>query len=142
LLRPPFCHDRGECGVDESRHHRPDWSRHRHCENATHRARWSHHREGRPRGVPVAIVPTGRDGVRITIRSHPQHSRRSTVTERLSNARPAWWGDRTHNSRRHRAQSRWAAFPAAGRAYRGAHRADDDRSSREGRHHAPNLYRW
>jgi hypothetical protein len=95
FLRPPFCHDRAECGVWESRHHRPDWARHRRCENATHRARWSHNREDHPRGQA----------------RHARHDPRvvhqeSTVTERLFNARPARWGDRTHNSRRHRAQSR------------------------------------
>lgn len=82
ILQPPFCHDRVRCGVHESRHHRPDWSRHRQCENA---------------------------------------------------------------SRSHRAESRWYAGHAGGRAYRGVHRADDaslDRSSHVGRHHAPHLYRW
>jgi hypothetical protein len=67
------------------------------------------------------------------------------VTERPSNARPPQWDDRRQNSRSHRAESRWYAGHAAGRAYRGVHRADDashDRSSRVGRHHAPYLYRW
>jgi hypothetical protein len=148
LARPPFCHERGKCGVRESRHHRPDWSRHRQCENATHRARWSHHREGRPGAVAVAIVPTGRHGARATIRERPtpslvephfQHTRRSMVTERPSNVRPPRWGDRTHNSRRHE-MSRWDDGHRFSRSYRGAHRADDleahDRSSRVGRHHA------
>ena len=122
----------------------PEPPRHRQCENATLRARWSHHRGGHPRGVTVAIVPTGRHG------EHPadsrfQHTRRSTVTERPSNAYPPHWEDRTQNSRSHRAEWRWYAGHAAGRAYRGVHRADDashDRSSRVGRHHAPHLYRW
>jgi hypothetical protein len=108
----------------------------------------------------VAIVPTGRHGVRATIREHPaesrrqlvsrpvQHSRRSTVTERMSNVRPPQWGDRTHNSRRHRSEPRWDDGHASDRAYRGAHRADDvashDRSSRVGRHHAAHHHanRW
>lgn len=147
LARPPFCHERGKCGVRESWHHRPDWSRHRQCESATHRARWSLHREGRAGSVVVPIVPTGRHGVRATIREgqtpslepHFPHTRRSTVTERPSNVRPPRWGDRTHNSRRHE-MSRWDDGHGFSQPYRGAHRADDlaahDRSSRMGRHHA------
>ena len=158
--RSPLCHERGKCGVRESRHHRPDWSPHRHCEDATHRAHWSHHRGGRSRSVVVPIVPTGRHGLHATIREHPrlppqqvinsaiqdqsEHTRRSTVTERPSNVRPPSWGDRTHNSRRHHhhSESNWDDGQAFGRPYRGAHRADGvevaalDRSSRVGRHHA------
>jgi hypothetical protein len=166
--RGPLCHERGKCGTRESRHHRPDWSRHRHCEESTHRAHWSHHREGRSRGVVVRIVPTGRHGHRSTIREHPtdlrrfierhaissiirhrssdrsEQSRRSTVTERPPNVRPARTIDRTHNSRRHQSEWRWDDAQASSRSYRGSHRApsghraDDahDRSSRVGRHHA------
>jgi hypothetical protein len=111
---PPLCHERGKCGVPESRHHRPDRSRHRHCEKATMINSSAHDRS--------------------------EHTRRSTVTERPSNVRPPQWGDRTHNSRRHRPESRWDDDSTAGRSYRGAHRVDDveahDRSSRVGRHHA------
>jgi hypothetical protein len=79
-----------------------------------------------------------------TVVSH----RRSTMTERSPNVRPARFLERTHNSRRHRAESRWDEIPAQSRAYRGSHRAahlhhaDEggtaarDRSSRVGRHHA------
>jgi hypothetical protein len=76
------------------------------------------------------------------------HSRRSTVTERPQNVRSASTLERTHNSRRHRAESRWDESQVPSRSYRGSHRAehmhraDDgrspahDRSSRVGRHHA------
>jgi hypothetical protein len=127
---PPFCHERGKCGVRESRHHRPDWSRHRQCGEATHRARWSHSAT-----VHDAIAPD-----RSPDRS--EHARRSIVTDRSSNVRPPRWGDRTHNSRRHVSESRWDNGHALARPYRGAHRTDDvtahDRSSRVGRHHAGN----
>ncbi|HEY7273793.1 MAG TPA: hypothetical protein VH502_13755, partial [Actinoplanes sp.] len=162
-LRPPFCHERGKCGIRESRHYRPDWSRHRQCEDAAHRAHWSHHREGRSRGIAVPIAPTGRHGVHATIRERParphrfsaivhdgstqdrspdrsEHTRRSTVTERPSNVRPQRWGDRTHNSLRHRSESHWDDGHALAGPYRGSHRADD-RSSRAGRHHA-RTDRW
>ena len=127
-FQPPFCHERGKCGVRESRHHRPDWSRHRQCGEATHHD---------------AIAPD-----RSPDRS--EHTRRSIVTDRPSNIRPPRWGDRTHNSRRHVSESRWDNGHALARPYRGAHRADDvtahERSSRVGRHHAGNhddhVDRW
>jgi hypothetical protein len=178
----PLCHERGKCGSRESRHHRPDWSRHRHCEESTHRAHWSHHREGRTRSVVVHIVPSGRHGHHATIRernrdhdrklrqatgrhvaghqeqSHnpfhqhrsadrSEHSRRSTMTERPQNIRPARTGERTQNSRR-TSESHWDEPQSSSRSYHGSHRApsmhrvDDrqsaarDRSSRVGRHHA------
>jgi hypothetical protein len=161
-VRSLLCHERGRCGVRESWHHRPDWSRHRQCEDATRRAHWSHHREGRSRTVVVPIVPTGRHGVRAAIREHSrrfpaqqvissisqdrsERTRRSTVTERPSNVRPPSWGDRTHNSRRHDSESSREHGHGFGRPYRGAHRVDDlaahDRSSRVGRHHA-HTERW
>jgi hypothetical protein len=124
VVRPPFWYERGKFGVGESRHHRPDWSRHRHCEETTHRAHWSH------------------DGAINQDRSQdrPDHIRRSTVTERPFNIRPPRWGDRTHNSRRHHSESRWADGQAPAWQYRGVHRADEVaghyRSSRVGRHHA------
>jgi hypothetical protein len=61
----PACHDRGKCGARPSHHHRPDWSRHKHCDNAAHHAHWSHRREGRQRAIIVHIEPNGRlDGAR------------------------------------------------------------------------------
>jgi hypothetical protein len=71
------------------------------------------------------------------------------VTERPHNVRSARTLERTHNSRRHQAESTWDDTQSiASRGYRGSHRAermhraDDvynaafDRSSRVGRHHA------
>jgi hypothetical protein len=206
----PLCHERGKCGSHESWHHRPDWSRHRHCEESTHRAHWSHHREGRTRSIVVDIVPTGRHGHHAAIREQdhdagrrqddagrgqdqagrvqhdvstrqddggsrrimrwqraqrgdekhasnfPQehrsddrseHSRRSTMTERPQNIRPARTTDRTQNSRR-TSEARWDEPQSSSRSYHGSHRAPSmhraadgqsaahDRSSRVGRHHA------
>lgn len=67
----PVCHERGKCGANPSHHHRPDWSRHRQCDNTTHRAHWSHHRAGRTRTVTVHIDPAGRHDHRRTIRQQP-----------------------------------------------------------------------
>ena len=152
------------CGVRESRHHRPDWSPHRECEDVTHRANWSHHREGGSRSVAVPVVPTSRHGRYAAVREQPadagptsrpfraivshrssdrsEHSWRPPLTERPSNLRTERGGDRTHNSRRHHSESRWDDGQAYGRPYHGAHRADDlhvaayDRNSRMGHHHA------
>ena len=71
----PLCHERGDCGSPEPHHHRPDWSRHRHCEDSTHRAHWSHHRAGRTRVVVVHIARTGRHGQDSTIREFPTDPR-------------------------------------------------------------------
>jgi hypothetical protein len=154
----PSCHERGSCGSHERRHHRPDWTRHRQCESATHRAHWSHHREVNIRFVAVEIPPTGRHGVAESIReradrptrpsrlfrsitshrSSDRSHRRSTMTERPHNSRPAGTAERLHNSR-------WHATDDAPRAYRGSHRAQSmhraedsayARSTRMGRHHA------
>lgn len=120
----PFCHERGDGGARESRHHRPDWSPHRHSEDSTHRAHWSHHREGRTRHVLVHIRPAGRHSPRTVIHSHsPSHSRRSEMSERPHNVRPGPVLERTHNSRRHH-----HAVPAPSRGhqggYQGSHRAE------------------
>jgi hypothetical protein len=76
-----------------------------------------------------------------------EHSRRSTMTERPQNIRPARTTDRTQNSRR-TSESRWDEPQSSSRSYHGSHRApsmhhaDDgqsaahDRISRVGRHHA------
>jgi hypothetical protein len=70
------------------------------------------------------------------------------LTERPHNVRSAGTLERTHNSRRHQAETRGEETQVASRSYRGSHRAehlhraDDgrsaahDRSSRVGRHHA------
>ena len=78
-----------------------------------------------------------------------EQSRRSPVTERPQNLRPASTGERTHNSRRHHhAEARRDDAQAPTRSYHGSHRAEHlhradeaharayDRSSRVGRHHA------
>jgi hypothetical protein len=129
----PYCHERGKCGAPKSHHHRPDKSRQRPCEESSRR----------------------RKQVRSTV-SHrspdrSEHSRRSTVTERPRNVRPASILERSYaypsapagHNRRHIPESRGDDNQ---NAYRGAHRASqhhaDDhtpaqrRSSRVGRHHA------
>jgi len=145
LFQPPLCHDRGECGVRESWHHRPDWSRHRRCEDGTHRThpRWSTRQDG-----SSAIMQDDSSEDRSPDQSEQTGS--SAVTERPSNVRPQRWGDRTDNSRRHRSESRWDDGQPLVAPYRGAHRAADDsaydRSSRVGRHHREYQYdysdRW
>jgi hypothetical protein len=72
-LRPgqPPCQDPGRGPTRPSHHHRPDWSRHKHADDAAHRAHWSHHREGRKRAVTVHVPPTGRHGVSRTVRERP-----------------------------------------------------------------------
>jgi hypothetical protein len=75
--------------------------------------------------------------------------RRSEVTERPYNVRPARSGDRTHNSHRHQPNGldRGDGTQTTTRAYRGSHRVEylyrpeertgaHQRSSRMGRHHA------
>jgi hypothetical protein len=129
----PFCHERGKCGTHESRHHRPDRSRHRHCDDSTHRARWTHHREGRTRHVLVHVRPTGRHSPRTVIREHSvdlRHAidrhdtshRRPALPARPHNVRPGQVLERTHNSRRHHAEH--TEVPTQSRAYRGSHRAE------------------
>jgi hypothetical protein len=168
--------DRTDCSARPSHHHRPDRPGRRHCDDGTsHRpARHDNDRRitvhvatghgendrrtsGRLHDRPARTSSTGREQAEETISSRsaqPARSdsrRRSEVTERPQNVRPARHADRTHNS--HRYQPSAADRPEGGtqttttRAYRGSHRAEfmhrpDDRtgshhrSSRMGRHHA------
>ena len=137
----PVCHERGKCGTRPSHHHRPDFSRHRQCDTSTHRAHWSHHR----------TIHIDRSSGRS------EQRRRSAVTERPQNVRPARVLERNHsngghNSRRtipeaRNPESRADDNQIAGRSYHGSHRAAgqhhadrptpaEQRSSRVGRHHA------
>jgi hypothetical protein len=77
-----------------------------------------------------------------------EHSRRSTMTERPQNLRPARSVDRTQNSHWHASESRRDEVQSQSRSYHGSHRdqspnrADDnqtstnDRSSRMGHYHS------
>jgi hypothetical protein len=151
----PSCHERGECGVRPSHHHRPDFSRHRRCGNSALRAYWSHHR--------TVHIDRSTD--------RPEQRRRSAVTERPQNIRPARVLERSytsfHNAGHHNAgyhnadQHSRQSIPGArspesraaddnqlvNRSYRGSHRAGgqhhadrqtpaEQRSSRVGKHHA------
>jgi hypothetical protein len=76
------------------------------------------------------------------------HIRRSTLTVRPQNIRSGRALERTHNSRRHQAESRSDEVRVSTRSYRGSHRAEhphragngrsaaQDRNSRVGGHHA------
>jgi hypothetical protein len=137
----PVCHEHGKCGTRPSHHHRPDFSRHRQCDTSTHRAHWSYHR----------TIHIDRSSGRS------EQRRRSAVTERPQNVRPARVLERSHtsggyNSRRpipeaRNPESRVDDNQIANRSYRGSHRAAgqhhadrptpaEQRSSRVGRHHA------
>ncbi|MEV4640770.1 hypothetical protein AB0J80_25850 [Actinoplanes sp. NPDC049548] len=146
-VRPPWCTDRTQCSSRPSHHHRPDWTRHKHCEDASHRAHWSHHRAGRKRTITVHIEPSGRHSRRETVTesrrpgqpprlkkiiSHrwaaparSDTSRRSAMAERPQNLRPARDAARTHNSHRHQpAVDQQDDTYYAARSYRGSHRAE------------------
>lgn len=176
-VHPPWCLDRGYCPSRPSHHHGPDGSRHKHCDDSTPTAHRSNHRRGRKLTITVHIKVTGRKATVtssqegdaeaqqhkhsppeeiksiVSIQSaQPDRSdfrRRSEVTERPHNARPARSGDRTHNSHRHQPNGpdRGDGTQTTTRAYRGSHRAEHlhrpdertgthQRSSRMGRHHA------
>ena len=85
----PPCQDPGRGATRPSHHHRPDWSRHKHADDATHRAHWSHHREGRKRAVAVHVPASGRHGVSRTVRehAHDRYERPSREREREHGAK-------------------------------------------------------
>jgi hypothetical protein len=98
-LDRPVCHERGKC-VRPSHHHRPDFSRHRQCDNATHRAVWAHHRAGRARGVTVHLDTIGRHEHRAAIRLPATASFADIAVKRSKNDKP----DHRTASRRERAK--------------------------------------
>jgi hypothetical protein len=128
-------------GDDDFHHHGRDFGRHAQCDDSTHRAYWAHHRT-------IHIDrSSGRSGQR----------RRSAVTERPQNARPAHVLERSYTNAGHLSrraipearspESRAEDNQLANRSYRGNHRlagqhhADrptpaQQRGSRVGRHHA------
>ncbi|MFI7545620.1 hypothetical protein [Actinoplanes sp. NPDC049599] len=152
--------DRSDCSARPSHHHRPARPRHQDCDdNTSHRHRPAR-RDSAERETSVHSGTTGRrakpDQIihKLTIRTakaaRSDSRRRSAVTERPQNVRPARTADRTHNSNRHQSlttdRSDGTQTTTATRAHRGSHRAErmhrtDDhigarhRSSRMGRHH-------
>lgn len=74
------------------------------------------------------------------------------MAERPQNVKSSRTAERTHNSRRHHAESRIDDAPGPARSYRGSHRAErqhrtedtwaDHRNSRVGRHHAERNSHW
>ena len=152
----PSCHDRAKCGSRPSHHHRPDWSRHRQCDNAAGSARADRapgQQRSADRGRRVVAHRAEHRELEQFLRTVVSHrstdrstsSRRSSMAERPHNVRPSHF-ERTHNSRRHQVEARPDEGHGVARSYRGAHRAehqyhadlswDDHRSSRVGRRHA------
>lgn len=126
----------------------------------SHHGRAAGHREKDRRDRSTTDSPAGRNQPEQIIRTirirtaeaaRSDSRRRSAVTERPQNVRPARTADRTHNSHRYQPHAadrgEGTQTTTATRAYRGSHRAErmhrsDDRtgahhrSSRMGRHHA------
>jgi hypothetical protein len=168
-VRPPWCLDRSDCSSRPAHHQRPHRPRHQDCDDDHEQRSARRGKHDRKTGVRGNATDQRAGAGRATDRPPADHDqlvkkisirtakaarsdsrRRSAVTERPQNVRPARTADRTHNSNRNQPfvtdRGEGTQTTTATRAYRGSHRAErmhraDDhagaqhRSSRVGRHH-------